>query len=126
MSIKTDKIKQQLIKILNETIVLKISNVKIKSVQITDVVLSKDLSIAKVYYFVEPNNDSIQKALESSKSFFKRNISEAVEMRVIPDLIFIFDKTPQYAEKIEKLLSKIEYSDINEEELKEKYDKLDE
>ena len=54
MSIKTDKIKQQLIRILNETIVLKISNVKIKSVQITDVVLSKDLSIAKSTY---PNCD---------------------------------------------------------------------
>jgi len=82
---------------------------------ITDVSLAKDCKFCKVYYSVFTNDESdnaaalreIEKKFASKKSYFKYIIGKNMRIKVIPDMIFELDKTPERAANVEKLLDEI-------------------
>lgn len=79
-------------------------------VTITGVSLTSDLSFAKVYYTVLGNDEkreSVQRQLEKSKGFIKTTLGSRVQMRKIPELIFVYDQSIDYGNKIEDIIKKI-------------------
>jgi len=79
-------------------------------ITITDVEVSKDLQVAKVYYTImgdeKETSDSAQ-ALKRVSRFIKRRLGKRLRLRYIPDIIFKYDHSIEYGEKIDHILSHI-------------------
>jgi ribosome-binding factor A len=76
-------------------------------VTITEVTLSRDLSVAKVYYTVtEPNltREKAKKAIEECMHRLRAYLGRNLRLKQTPDLRFQFDETLESAQHIEDLL----------------------
>jgi ribosome-binding factor A len=104
------RLQEELKKIFNITLSQKLGDPALAWVNITDVVLSKDLRYAKLY-FSHYNNpaptEEIREHLIKTSGFFKKQIAGAHIMRTIPELSFHYDDTEDRAEKVESLLAVI-------------------
>jgi ribosome-binding factor A len=81
-------------------------------VNITEVVLSSDLSFATVYYTLLTEDkeqlNTCQNTLQNKKSLIRGELAKRVkDMRKIPDLIFKFDEAIAYGNKIESILASL-------------------
>jgi len=85
-----------------------LKNPKISGIiTITNVELSQDLSIAKVFVSIldsEEKKKEIFQALLKSKGFIKKLLSSRIEIRKLPDIKFEEDNSFDFQQKIEKLL----------------------
>lgn len=79
-----------------------------KLITVTMVRVSPDLSLAKVYLSVFPNNpgeDIIEQVTQHSKMIrnsLGRNVRH--QLRIVPELTFYIDDSMDYVEKIDRLL----------------------
>ncbi|HEY8364917.1 MAG TPA: 30S ribosome-binding factor RbfA [Haloplasmataceae bacterium] len=79
-------------------------------ITVTGVDLTNDLSYAKIYYTVLGNDDkkkAVAKRLENAKGFIRTTLGTRVQMRKLPELIFVYDQSIEYGNKIEELIEKI-------------------
>ena len=109
MSVKIDRLESTFVKEISYILMKEVKDEDIKFVTITGCDITNDLSFAKVYFTVLDNNkkESTIKALERAKSFIRGQISKRVEIRHTPELIFIFDKSIEYGNRIEKIIDEI-------------------
>ncbi len=79
-------------------------------VTVSEVRISPDLSIAKVYVSIFPSakQDEVMKMLEEDKKRLRGELGRQVakQLRIVPELDFYLDTTLDYAEHIEELLKK--------------------
>ena len=75
-------------------------------VTVSEVRISPDLSIAKVYVSVFPSNrqEEVMKQLEDLRGELGHLVAK--QLRIVPDLDFYLDTTLDYAEHIDELLKK--------------------
>ena len=109
MSVKIDRLESTFVKEISYILMKEIKDENIKFVTITGCDITNDLSFAKVYYTVldEENKENTIKSLEKAKSFIRGQLSKRVEMRHTPELIFIFDKSIEYGNRIEKIIDEL-------------------
>jgi len=109
MSVKSERIGNNLQKELSEIIRFEARDEDLKEVTITYVTVAGDLGLAKVYYNVL-NKDKvaiIQKALNNASGYIRSSLAKRVDLRHIPELRFIYDESIDYGEKIEKILEEV-------------------
>lgn len=77
-------------------------------ISVSKVSVTTDLSVAKVYLSIFPNEKSeeILKAVRSNTSLIKHDLAQRVkqQLRKVPDLSFFIDDSLEYLEGIEKAL----------------------
>ena len=81
---------------------------RLKQVVITDVIVSRDLTSAKVFFSVD--EDSIKvvlSLLNKASGFFRSGLSKTLDLRHTPTLSFIYDTAPNTGARIDDLLSKL-------------------
>ncbi len=107
---RIDKINQTIKREIGEMILRESKDPRLEFVTITQVVVSRDLQHAKVYYSVLGNKDKAQKAQEgllSARGFVRKLIGQRVRMRYTPEIEFIFDPSIEYSARIEAALEEI-------------------
>ncbi|HEX5751938.1 MAG TPA: 30S ribosome-binding factor RbfA [Archangium sp.] len=83
---------------------------RIGFITITGVKVSPDLKTARVYYSMmgsEQERKETQKGLEAAKGYIRREITEAVNLRVSPEVFFTFDESLERGDRIERLLREV-------------------
>ncbi|MDZ4181776.1 MAG: 30S ribosome-binding factor RbfA [Candidatus Cloacimonadaceae bacterium] len=115
-SFRIPRLQEELKKIFNIALSQKLNDPKLTWVSITEVVISKDLRYAKLYYSHYNNpasHDEIKEHLIKTSGFLKKQIAGANIMRTIPELSFFYDETEDRAAHVDNLLAKIkdEYDD---------------
>ena len=81
---------------------------RLKQVVITDVVVSLDLTSAKVFFSVDEDSKKIVTSLlKKATGFFRSSLSKALDLRHTPTLSFIYDTTPNKGARIDDLLNKL-------------------
>jgi ribosome-binding factor A len=104
------RLQEELKKLFNIAISQKLRDPALDWVTITDVVISKDLRYAKLY-FSHYNNPathaSIREHLIKTSGFLKKQIAGAHIMRTIPELTFFYDETEDRAEAVDVLLASL-------------------
>ena len=81
---------------------------RLKRVVVTDVIVSRDLTSAKVFFSVDEDSHKVVASLLTKASgFFRSSLSKTLDLRHTPTLSFIYDKTPNTGARIEDLLSKL-------------------
>ena len=81
---------------------------RLKQVVITDVIVSRDLTSAKVFFSVdEDSNKIVVSLLNKASGFFRSSLSKTLDFRHTPTLSFIYDTAPNTGARIDDLLSKL-------------------
>ena len=81
---------------------------RLKQVVITDVIVSRDLTSAKVFFSVDADSNKIVVSLLNKASgFFRSSLSKTLDLRHTPALSFIYDAAPNTGARIDDLLSKL-------------------
>ena len=81
---------------------------RLKQVVITDVIVSRDLTTAKVFFSVDENSIKIvEPLLDKAGGFFRSSLSKTLNLRHTPTLSFIYDTAPNTGARIDDLLSKL-------------------
>jgi ribosome-binding factor A len=104
---RSDRVGGQIQKILSEILLKKVKDPRLKNASITDVKLSRDLRIARVYFVISGNKKNIEEALEGFKSalgYVKRTVARQLGLRYMPDLKFFYDESFDYGSHIDSVL----------------------
>ena len=81
---------------------------RLKQVVITDVIVSRDLTSAKIFFSVDEDSIKIiASLLNKASGFFRSSLSKTLDLRHTPTLSFIYDKSPNTGARIDNLLSKL-------------------
>ena len=81
---------------------------RLKQVVITDVIVSRDLTSAKIFFSVDEDSINIvTPLLNKASGFFRSSLSKTLDLRHTPTLSFIYDAAPNTGARIDDLLSKL-------------------
>ena len=81
---------------------------RLKQVVITDVIVSRDLTNAKVFFSVDEDSiEIVVSLLNKASGFFRSSLSKTLDLRHTPTLSFIYDAAPNTGARIDDLLSKL-------------------
>ncbi|KGR80311.1 30S ribosome-binding factor RbfA [Ureibacillus manganicus] len=110
MSLRSNRIGEQIQKELGEIITRKIKDPRVGFVTVTDVRVTGDLQQATVYITSLGNEKERQEtlnALVKATGFIRSEIGQRIRLRRTPEITFEFDASVEYGNKIEELLRSI-------------------
>jgi ribosome-binding factor A len=111
MSLRSNRVGEQMKKELGEIIGRKIKDPRIGFVTVTDVQVTGDLQQATVYISVlgdEEQRESTLRGLAKAKGFIRSEIGQRIRLRKTPEILFEFDESIDYGNRIESLLHQIQ------------------
>ena len=89
-------------------------------VTVTNVTMSPDLSVAKVYlsFVLDDKRQTMMDTLNQRKSDVRRLLGNRIgkAVRVVPELIFYLDESADYASHIDQLLSELDIPPAEDDE----------
>ena len=83
---------------------------RLANVTVTEVRVTPDLLIARVYYSVLGDAEQAKEtavALESAKGYLRTQLAAQVRLRLAPELVFYFDESTEYGRHIDELLDQV-------------------
>ena len=97
----------QIMRTLSELLRYEIKDPRLQDVSLTAVDLSRDLSVAKVYFsLLNPDDDAgqAQVGLDKAAGFLRRKLGGALKVRHVPELRFAHDDSAEHGMKISELI----------------------
>ncbi len=85
----------------------KIRDPRLRSVTITEVDVSPDLRLAKVYFSTAGDEQAVADAeagFQKAKAFIKRHLAGSLGLRYMPEIRFYYDTSLDYGARIENIL----------------------
>lgn len=113
MSHRIDKIESLIKEEISLIFLFKLQDLELGLLTITNVRVSADLKIAKIYISIM-EKDKREEALEKIKSktkFIRSELASRITIKFVPELKFFLDDTLDYVEKIDELIKKIHEND---------------
>lgn len=123
MGHRVNRVGEQMKKELGDIISRKIKDPRVGFVTVTDVQVTGDLQQAKVYISVlgdEQQREDTLKGLAKAKGFIRTEIGQRIRLRKTPELIFEFDETMAYGNRINSLIHELHRDEQPGEEEKDK------
>jgi ribosome-binding factor A len=108
------RVGDQLLREIADLLLTSVRDPRVKGVTLTGVDLSNDLKHAKVYYSLigdEKKSDKIQEGLDSAKGFIKRELAVRMELKYMPDILFIRDLSLEEGDHMERLFERLKLED---------------
>ena len=97
----------QVLRTLSELLRFETKDPRLQNVSLTDVELSRDLSVARVYFsLIDPNDDpeTVSKGLEAASGFLRGKLGRAIKVRHVPELRFAHDDSAAEAVRLGHLI----------------------
>ncbi|KIL44930.1 30S ribosome-binding factor RbfA [Jeotgalibacillus soli] len=107
MSLRSNRVGEQMKKELGDIIGRKIKDPRIGFVTVTDVEVTGDLQQATVYITVlgdEEQRENTLRGLAKAKGFIRSEIGQRIRLRKTPEIIFEFDESIDNGNRIESLI----------------------
>ena len=103
---RSERVGQNLRKEISDIIMNRVKDPRLGFLTITSVETSSDLKSARVYVSIlkESEREESMEALGAASSFIRHELSKRVRMKVIPALNFILDTSPEYADKMNRMI----------------------
>ena len=107
---RADRVAELIMAEASDIIFREVKDPRLHAVTITTVKISDDLRNAKIY-FVEMGKDEcsaeIKSGLERATGFVRRELGKRLQLRFVPEIIFVHDKSFGYGSRIDRLLADI-------------------
>jgi ribosome-binding factor A len=113
---RSDKVAEAIHEMVSTLLVRGLKDPRIGFVTITGVKLTTDLHMATIYFSVvgSPEEKKATAAgLERARGFIRREIGGQLRMKYIPDIVFKYDESLDYGNKIDSILQQIHNQDSN-------------
>lgn len=108
MVLKKDKMNGIIQRELSDILQTEVRDPAIGFCTITDVDITNDLSIAKIYVsFLNKNTKKSMDALERSKGFIRSLLAKRLTIRKCPEIHFILDTSLEYGNKIDSIIEEL-------------------
>ncbi|WP_163101546.1 30S ribosome-binding factor RbfA [Peribacillus alkalitolerans] len=123
MSLRANRVGEQMKKELTEIIGRKIKDPRIGFVTVTDVRVTGDLQQATVYISVLGNETQKQNSLiglSKAKGFIRSEIGQRIRLRKTPEITFEFDESISYGNRINTIIHQLnaeKSDDANQDEV---------
>ena len=112
MSVKIERLNNLFLAELSSIIFKEIKNPVIKTVTLTAVEITNDLSFAKVYFTcMNEDKDKVLSELDEAKGFLRTKLANTIDIRHTPELIFVYDNSIDYGMNIERIIDEIHQKD---------------
>ncbi len=108
---RTDRLGDAIQRILAQLIQFEVRDPRIGMVNINDVDVTRDLSIARVFVtFVGKESDEeceeASDALNKASGFLRSQLAKELDIRITPRLTFVYDKTSVRGQHLSQLIDK--------------------
>jgi ribosome-binding factor A len=109
MSIHTKRLEGMLVREISDILMTEAKDEDLKFVTITSMDLANDLSYAKVYFqTLNEDKEKITKELNAASGFIRSVLKKRkLDIRIMPELKFIYDDSMEYGNNIDSLIEKI-------------------
>ncbi len=107
---RSDRVCGHIQKALSDILLKKIKDPRLEFATITNVKMSRDLRVARIYFTTTGNKKSAEEALEGFKSaigYVKRTLAGQLGLRYMPELNFFYDESFDYGSHIDKILKDV-------------------
>ena len=106
---KIKRLESDILRYLSDIIANEANDELLKTLTITAIDLSTDLSYCKVYYTSLSNLDkkSLDKEVNEASSFLRGKLSDVLDIRHTPILKFIYDESLLYEKRIEEIIDSL-------------------
>ena len=113
MSIHTKRLDSMLISEISNILMTEAKDEDLKFVTITSMNLANDLSFAKVYFTtLNEDKEKITKELNDASGFIRAILKKRkLDIRIMPELKFVYDDSMEYGNNIDSLIDKIKKED---------------
>ena len=109
-SYKLDRVNEELKREVSNIINYELKNSKVTGlISVTKVKVTPDLRYARIWISALncKNKKETLLGLKQSSGFIRTRIAQKVNMRITPELVFEFDETMEYGERIDTILNEI-------------------
>lgn len=115
---RQSKLAEQIRRELSVLIQMELRDPRLGMVTLTAVELTRDYSLAKVFFtvFEEDKVDDSLAVLQSSSGFLRHALRDRISMRSLPQLQFRFDTSIDRARKISSLIDQAVAQDKNKQD----------
>ena len=111
---RADRVSGQIQRALSDLLHKRISDPRLENTTISEVQMSADLKLAKIYYTLPDMGNSRKDALagfNSASGFIKRTLARQLGLRYMPEFKFYYDDSFDYGAKIDNLLNALKNND---------------
>lgn len=107
---RAQKVGELIHKEISSLLIKGLKDPRVGFVTITGVAVTPDLHLARIYFTVMGDASKRKETaagLKSAVPFMRREIGKILRMHYIPDLLFEYDKSVDYGQRIEGLIKEI-------------------
>ncbi|MDH7515489.1 MAG: 30S ribosome-binding factor RbfA [Bacteroidota bacterium] len=116
MSIRTERVANVIRDVIGEMFLREIDTTGYGLLTVTDVIMTADLRIAKVYvshYRSEKTDEAVQAFLADHVKAVRMKIGRSIRLKFTPEVRFYIDNTMNRAARIDELLTRIRHEEGN-------------
>ncbi len=116
MTHRIEKVESLLKEELSLILLYKVSDLGTSFLTITNVKVTPDLKLAKIYIsvFEKERREAVLEMIKKKSGFIRHELASRVTFKFVPELNFYIDDTMDYVEKINTLLKKVHENDSKE------------
>lgn len=107
---RADRVAELIMAEMSDIIFKQVKDPRVQAITITSVKVTDDLRNAKIY-FVEMGKDDcspeLKAGLSNAAGFVRRELGKRLQLRFIPEIMFVHDQSFGYGSRIDKLLADI-------------------
>lgn len=111
---RNQRLGTQILRTLSELLQFETKDPRLQGVSLTSVDLSRDLSVARVYFSLLSPDDRPESALEGlgkAAGFLRAKLASAIKVRHVPELRFVHDDSAEQSAKISALIDNALHAD---------------
>ncbi len=104
---RAERVADLIQKTLSEQLHREVSDPRLAMVTFSEVKVSRDLAHAKVYFSAFGEQDAVEaatQALQKASSYLRRLVAQNCELRIVPELHFLYDNTLNSAREMSDLI----------------------
>lgn len=109
-SFRPERVGEQILKETTFLLLHRIKDPRVSPVTLTGVKVSRDLSLARIYFTVadaEVRRDA-EAGLKSASPYIRRELSQIMRLRFMPEIRFQFDDSFSHGQRIDELLRQVQ------------------
>lgn len=113
-NLRANRVAEQMKKELGDIISRRLKDPRVGFVTVTDVDVTGDLQIAKIFLTVlgdDGKKEETLKGLEKAKGFIRSEIGKRIRLRKTPELEFHWDESFEHGARIDELLHDLHKED---------------
>jgi ribosome-binding factor A len=111
---RSTRVAAQLQRLLNELLQSEVKDPRLEGVRVSDVELSGDLGVAKIYYgTLQPDEDPepVRQAFGAARGFLRSRIGRVLRLRRVPELRFLHDDSARRGLDLSRLIDEVGHDD---------------